>query len=194
MQEDFHYYATYSAALIAGYSPEECEVICFSANFPDLCSKSFLDSIKAPAAAATTQLSMEMADARTDIIGLQNITRIWASFHFLPQNIYAEVKGAKSYRNKYRLICGPNGDLVEETVRLAKGSGLQAAGLAMHVLADTWAHRNFAGTPSLVINNIGYHFYEMIPEGDSFAERRIAFKHSPSAKDRKSTRLNSSHT
>ena len=28
----------------------------------------------------------------------------------------------------------------------------------MHVLADTWAHRNFAGTPSLVINNTTGYF------------------------------------
>jgi hypothetical protein len=36
----------------------------------------------------------------------------------------------------------------------------------MHVLADTWAHRNFAGTPSLVINNTDYYFYEIF-SGDA---------------------------
>ena len=124
MQEDFHYYATYSAAFMAGFSHEECETICYCANFPDLCSRSFLASIDAPLSAATTQLSMEMADASTDTHGLQDITRIWSSFHFLPADLYAEVKGAKRYRNKYRLICGPNGSLVEDTVNLAKGKEL----------------------------------------------------------------------
>jgi len=190
MQEDFHYYATYCAAYIAGYSHRESLDICYSANFVDLCSKTLLSRIKAPLAAATTQLSMEMMDMRTDIIGLQDITRIWASFHFLPYDLYADVrKGSPGYKRKYRLICGPNSDLIVDTVNLAKGRSLQAAGLAMHVLADTWAHRYFAGTPSLVINNTNSYFFELLPaEGEegkagAFTERRIDFRHSPSAAD-----------
>ena len=50
----------------------------------------------------------------------------------------------------------------------------------MHVLADTWAHSYFAGTPSLVINNTNYHFYEIMEDG---TRRQIEFKHSPSAPD-----------
>ena len=181
MQLDFHYYATYCAAILAGYSHEESSTICYSAQFVDLCSASLLTKLGAPKAAATTQLSMEMAAARTDLLGLQNITRIWASFHFLPYDLYAEKKGvSRLYRSKYRLICRPNGSLVTETVKLAKGKSLQAAGLAMHVLADTWAHSNFAGTPSLVINNTNYHFYEVLPDG---TERPIKFSHNPSGPD-----------
>ena len=184
MQEDFHYYATYCAAYIAGYSHEESLDICYSAQFVDWCSVTLLKKIGAPAAAATTQLQLELMDARTDLTGLQNITRIWASFHFLPYDLYAERKKcSRRYRNKYRLICGPNGDLAVDTVELAKGGSLQAAGLAMHVLADTWAHRYFAGTPSFVINNTNYHFYEIMPEGESPAEREITFRHSASAPD-----------
>jgi len=181
MQEDFHYYATYCAAFLAGYSHEECLDICYSAQFTDLCSATLLGKLKAPLSAATTQLSMEMADARTDLIGLQTITRIWASFHFLPYDLYAEKKRvSRRYRQKYRLICGPNGSLVRDTVELAKGGSLQAVGLAMHVLADTWAHANFAGTPSLVINNTNYHFYELLPDG---SERPVRFRNDPSSPD-----------
>ena len=184
MQEDFHYYATYCAAFIAGYTHEECMDICYSAQFVDLCSKSFLSGIGAPLSAATTQLQLELMDVRTDIIGLQDITRIWASFHFLPKDLYAEKKWcSKKYKNKYRLICGPNGELLAETVKLAKNTSLQAVGTAMHVLADTWAHMYFAGTPSLVINNTDYYFYELIPEGDGYTEKHISFKHSPKSPD-----------
>ena len=178
MQKDFHYYATYCAAYIAGYSHEESVEIAYSANFVDHCTRTLLSRIGGPDQAATTQLSLEMMDARTDIVGLQDITRIWASFHFLPKDLYAPVKGTKRYRNKYRLICGPNGDLVEETVKLAMGQSLQAAGLAMHVLADTWAHRNFAGTPSLVINNVTSYFFELIDTPEGTVERRVTFRHS----------------
>lgn len=180
MQKDFHYYATYSAAYLAGYSHEECMEICYSAQLVDWCSQTFLSRIKAPLSAATTQLQLELMDARTDLVGLQNITRIWASFHFLPRDLYAEKnRCSKRYLNKYRLICGTNGELLKETVNLAKNSSLQSAGVAMHVLADTWAHSYFAGTPSLVINNTDYHFRELRPDG----EKKIKFRHSASAPD-----------
>ena len=77
------------------------------------------------------------------------------------------------------MICDVNSDLLVETVMLAKGKSLQAAGIAMHVLADTWAHRYFAGTPSLVINNTDYYFYELIPEEDGETKRQITFMNNP---------------
>ena len=183
MQEDFHYYATYCAAFLAGYTHEESQQICYSAQLVDLCSRTFLRKIGGPASAATTQLQLELMDARTDPAGLQDITRIWASFHFLPGDLYAEAPGGKRYRNKYRLICGPNGELTTDTVELAKGRGLPAAGLAMHVVADTWAHQYFAGTPSLVINNTDYYFYEILGRGEDSTDRKIDFRHSVSAPD-----------
>ncbi len=183
MQIDFHYYATYCAAALAGYTHDECMEICYSAQFVDECSRTFLSRIRGPMNAATTQLSLEMMDARTDVIGLQDITRIWASFHFLPYDLYAEVKGTKKYKSKYRMICGPNGSLVVDTVDLAKDKSLQAAGVAMHVLADTWAHRYFAGTPSLVINNTNRHFYEILEEDGKEIERSVNFRHNPNGID-----------
>ena len=184
MQEDFHYYATYCAAFLTGYSHEESLSIAYSAQFVDLCSATFLTKIKAPKVAATTQLQLELMDTRTDLIGLWDITRIWSAFHFLPKDIYAEKeKRSKRYMDKYRLICGPNGDLLVDTVELAKDKPLQSVGIAMHVLADTWAHANFAGTPSYVINNTDYEFYELFKNGDSYAEKQIVFRHSTSLPD-----------
>ena len=63
MQLDFHYYATYAAAYLAGYSHEESMAVCYSAQFVDVCSATLLSKLRAPRAAATTQLPMEMADA-----------------------------------------------------------------------------------------------------------------------------------
>ena len=184
MQKDFHYYATYCAAYLAGYTHEECLAICYSDQFCDWCSKTLLTKLNAPRAAATTQLQLEMMDTRTDVIGLQDITRIWASFHFLPYDLYAEKKHcSKGYLNKYRLICKPNGDLVVDTVKLAKDKSLQAVGISMHVLADTWAHSYFAGTPSLVINNTNYYFYELINDGGVETQRQVKFIHNPGAPD-----------
>ena len=181
MQIDFHYYATYCAAIIAGYSHEDSRDIAYSAQFVDCCSRSFLSGIDAPAHAATTQLQLELMEARTDIIGLQDITRIWAPFHFLPGDLYADPdrKCSRVYKSKYRLICQPNGQLLVDTVELAKGKGVQAIGLAMHVLADTWAHRNFAGTPSLVINNMGKDLSELVPCDEGGSWKPIKCNHNP---------------
>ena len=184
MQEDFHYYATYCAAHLAGHTPQECRDISYCAQFVDLCSRTFLKTLDAPRAAATTQLQLELMEARTDIVGLQDITRIWSSFHFLPRDLHADPgRGGRRYRHKYQLICGPNGALVADTVELARGHGVQAVGIAMHVLADTWAHRYFAGTPSLVINNTNRSFYELLGEGEAARERQVVFRHNPSAPD-----------
>ena len=185
MNADFHYYATYCAAVLAGYSHEESLEICYSDQMVDLCTRTLLDTLHAPLSAATTQLQLELMDARTDIIGLQDITRIWSSFHFLPYDLHAETprRASKRYKNKYRLICKPNGELLEPTVTLAKDKGTQAVGIAMHILADTWAHQNFAGTPSLVINNTNSYFYELFQDEDGYREKNLNFRHSASSPD-----------
>ncbi len=184
MQLDFHYYATYCAAYLAGYNHQECLDIAYSAQFVDCLSKTFLKRIKATPLAATTQLQLEMMDLKKDAFGVQEITRIWSSFHFLPYDLYSQSRGGKLYKAKYRLICNTNGDLLVKTVDLAKNNTLQTVGIAMHVLADTWAHRYFAGTPSFVINNTTSHFYEIIKdENGEFKRRLINFRNSATKPD-----------
>lgn len=185
MQKDFHYYATYCAAVLAGYSHAESLEICYSAQYVDCCTKTLLDRLHGPKAAATTQLQLELMNARTDPVGLQDITRIWASFHFLPFDLNAPVsRRPKRYVQKYRLLCNSDGPLVADTVNLAKDKSLQAVGIAMHVLADTWAHKHFAGTPSLVLNNTNDHFFELLPGADgTVTRRRVVFRHDPSSPD-----------
>lgn len=185
MNSDFHYYATYCAAILAGYTHLQAQDIAYSDQMVDFCTRTLLIKLKAPGSAATTQLQLEMMDARTDRVGLQDITRIWSSFHFLPADLQAvpPKSCSKRYRWKYSLICKPNGELLKPTVCLAKDKSLQAVGIAMHVLADTWAHQNFAGTPSLVINNTNRYFFELFEEGDGYREKRIAFRHSVSVPD-----------
>jgi len=181
MQKDFHYYACYAAAIIAGYEHEDALQIAYSNQFVDECTKTLIGKLKGPKAAATTQSQAELMEARTDVLGLQDITRIWASFHFLPFDLHTPLKWRPMiYKCKYRLICNSNGNLVEDTVRLAKNKGPQAAGIAMHVLSDTWAHKYFAGTPSLVINDTNYYFYEI--DSDE-SDKKVIFRHSVTAPD-----------
>ena len=105
MQKDFHYYATFCAAYLAGYSYDESLAICYSAQLVDLCSQTFLSQIGGPVEAVTTQLQLEMMDERTDIIGQQKITSIWAPFHFLPYDLHAQKKWRpKSSRKRRRSV------------------------------------------------------------------------------------------
>lgn len=182
MQIDFHYYAAYCAAYLAGYTHEESLAIAYANEFTDLCSVTLLKKLKAPRAAASTQLQPELMNGEGGILGLQNVTRIWSSFHFLPRDLQASCpRRPKRWLNKYRLLCGPNGRLVQETVELAKGRGLAAAGLAMHVLSDTWAHTYFAGTPSAAMNNTNGFFYEL--QDGTGTETKLRFIHNPAAGD-----------
>ena len=53
----------------------------------------------------------------------------------------------------------------------------------MHILADTWAHRYFAGTPSYVINNTSAEFYELLEKEEGWEERKVRFNHNPATAD-----------
>ena len=55
MQADFHYYAAYCAAIISGYSHEDALVLCYSDQFVDCCTKTFLKMAGATVHAATSQ-------------------------------------------------------------------------------------------------------------------------------------------
>lgn len=176
MQQDFHYYATYAAAYLAGYSHEECLDICYSDEMCDHFTKTFIEYVGTSVEAATTQSKVDLANTPATRRGRQEITRIWASFHFLPGNLEANPgKGGKRYRQKYALICNPNGPLVADIVNRAKGKSLQHVGIAMHTLADTWAHRYFAGTPSVVINSMPPGAVEIVTEEGKTFERPIQF-------------------
>ena len=60
MQKDFHYFAACCAAMLAGWSPEESLEIAAADQMADLCSRTFLEKVKGPMSAATTQLQLEL--------------------------------------------------------------------------------------------------------------------------------------
>ena len=70
MEKSFHYYGTYCAACLAGYSHEESLEIGYCAQLVDHCAKTFLKRIDAPLSAATTQLTGEMTQMRFDVVRL----------------------------------------------------------------------------------------------------------------------------
>ncbi len=112
---------------------------------------------------------------------------IWRSFHFLPGNVHPNdnkvaymgakrieidtewgvdylIYGEKEQR-AFSLMCQPNSVLSEKMVNnIVENKGkayyLELLGICMHVLADTWAHRYFAGTPSMWVNDAPQDVYD----------------------------------
>ena len=126
---------------------------------------------------------------------IEQSERIWRSFHFLPGNVHPKdnlvaymgekefeidtewgvdylIYGKKEQR-AFSLMCQPNSILSEKMVNdIAKKKGeayyLELLGIRMHVLADTWAHCYFAGTPSMWVNDAPQDVYYLNGEKMEF--------------------------
>ncbi len=181
MNKDFHYYGTYYAARFAGYSREDAEEIAWAAQMVDDFTKNNFGSLFSDKDAVYTceSLSESMSHSFTtsdfrDLTNeeLQTIRRIWVPFHFLPGNLRGEllnspynleVANPDAYANgrnlvDFRCICAPNSDLVKEMIKrvgaITGDNRNIAIGIAMHVMADTWAHQLFVGSPNYYINEV----------------------------------------
>lgn len=191
MNLDFHYYATYHAARIAGFEEWQAQEIANSAQMVDELTPALVNERKLKAEDYTitcqdvTDNVLDEFHMLSDEYGetLQKIRKVWVPFHFLPGNLpneqirveylgkkdWAGIKyqetGAARDKRDFQCMCCPNSKLVTEmirdTVEVAKreeGKGkfdiLQLIGIRMHVLADTWAHQSFVGSPNYWINDV----------------------------------------
>lgn len=193
MEIDFHYYATYLAAGLAGYDtvpPNETTLsdaakIAYAAQYVDdldesrvLENDAFIIQSRDFTPVATVQTSKQIAALEVGIgewapEKLQKLRQVWSAFHFLPGNYgdnperlpYGNPAVLRSNKENYaqigaefQLMCRPNSILVGQMINnLAQHANedyfLHLLGLRMHVMADTWAHMNYAGTPSYYIND-----------------------------------------
>jgi hypothetical protein len=183
MNIDFHYYATYVAARLAGYKKKEAETIAYAAQYVDDSTEELLKDakdnyyIKDFKPIPTCQSKGELIKYNVDWSGsnLQKIQNVWIPFHFLPGNYNRSdtlmYKGPKSDKgsltkwtftkeseNHFMLLCRPNSLLVKEMIKdLVENhqDDIHFIGLRLHVLADTWAHEYYAGIPAWYMNNAG---------------------------------------
>ena len=176
MDLNFHYYVTYSAARKAGFSDADALLIACAARYVDECEDVTVQSI-----------GTIFRDNLKDTFETEKVRRavqavIWPAFHFLPGDYEAfEDYLTTQYRrgqrrSEYKLICGPESRLIDKLVQAAKecyqGSGddqekrkkaLVRTGIAMHTLADTFAHQGFAGISSYDVNEV-YQVMHLPPE------------------------------
>ena len=175
MNKDFHYYGTYYAARFAGYSIANAEEIAWAAQMVDDFTKSnFATLFNHENVTYTCESLSEMVsyplrsydDVGTD--ELQRMRRIWSAFHFLPGNMSntdvarngfnIDPKDFSYIRDlpDFKCMCAPNSELVSALVEHARDNPTSniRIGILMHVIADTWSHQGFCGSPTRTINGV----------------------------------------
>lgn len=196
MNIDFHYYGTFLAARIAGFEEEEAMVIAHSAQYVDESNASMVDSElnnllgmqPQPTVMDNTEYAKyyENPFSKWSSDQLTEIHRAWMPFHFLPGNLENEIpyQGVTSYSgwfsnwklddeqlNHFKLICNSNSNtvlsMINNTSYSESAPNLHMIGLRMHVLADTWSHKYYIGTPAWYINDAGNTVQELY-EGKCF--------------------------
>lgn len=116
---------------------------------------------------------------------LRHLRRVWACFHFLPGNYgpdapfsYEGPTEARGWRyddqcaEEFSMLCLTNSPLVANMVNDLLNHQDQPylphlIGVRMHVLADTWAHTYFAGTPSWCVNEADNPVTRVFPDGST---------------------------
>jgi hypothetical protein len=179
MDIDFHYYATYVAALLAGYSKDEAVTIAHAGEYVDDSDNSRLLPVEKLAgltpmvtALPFTQLIAmgRMGDWSASTIAHDR--RMWTAFHFLPGNLnYVHAYQGRTNeiavfdrfeyndlaREEFRSMCLPDSPLaiamVNDTVNNHFGN-LHLIGIRMHVLIDTFAHMLFCGSAAWHVNDV----------------------------------------
>ncbi len=180
MDYAFHYYGTYCAAREAGFSSNDSWVIAHAAQFVDECSKDILKANGIDDAYPTFHKTSELMEMNSGFFGSPfpvEIPKVWTSFHFLPgnyteENLYRVRFHNEKYINNsvqpelFKLLCLPYSFMAGQIVDKAKEcynvasnvkvKKLTYIGIVMHVLADTFAHEYFVGTPSKAINEASW--------------------------------------
>lgn len=181
MNQDFHYNATYFAAKLAGYTAEEALTIASAAQFVDDCIPEVMPQNGYVNQIPTCEDASKLFDhfvgpAPYKIPDIMARRRIWSYFHFLPGNFDNRVKyegmqtktaasGEKwsfeyAGAEAFKLMSLPRSemakkmidDLIDKVPRVS--NPLELIGLRMHVLADTWAHSYFSGSPDQCVNDV----------------------------------------
>ncbi|MCP4108617.1 MAG: hypothetical protein GY749_24225 [Desulfobacteraceae bacterium] len=192
MNLDFHYYGTYTAAKLAGYSSAEAATIAYAAQYVDVSDR---DHLEHEGRALVTGTTMVPTVESVYTLATKNIVQwssanvnesvnIWLPFHFLPGNfgagqrvqyngettslgIWARWRYTHEYENYFGLMCLNDSDLLARVVNQVVESDsqtLELIGLTMHVLADTWSHTYYAGIPAWYINDAGSQVTNILPD------------------------------
>ena len=201
MDIDFHYYATFVAAVVAGYNQDEAAAIAHNAQYVD---DSTPDRILHKAGIGfrpvVTTLGLGDEVDRADDWSTGTIARdraMWTAFHFLPGNLDLKypyhgahesrgVFGSFKYddlaKQEFRTLCTPDSPMavamVNDTVASHAGD-LAMIGIRMHVLIDTFAHMLYSGSAAWHVNDVAAQPEVRLSNGDFLPVAIPAFTYTP---------------
>lgn len=168
MQIDFHYCAIKVLAQMAGFSPDDAQLIAYASQYVDDATDHKKIKIAGELQYEYPRYDGEYFDpVCTAHKGLQfikglsdNVQRkIYIAFHFIPPKVYQS-------ESDYIFTTTPNNSVARQLVTYAldeldaaqenevRTQKLIKLGIALHSFADTWAHQGFSGRNSRRENNI----------------------------------------
>jgi hypothetical protein len=113
MDIDFHYYATYVAAITAGYSEQEATTIAHAAQYIDdndsskLLGHAELGFFAVPTVQTNTELGWgRVSSSLSD----GELRKVWVPFHFLPGNFQSKVHPDPDYKTRVKPFTGRRSD------------------------------------------------------------------------------------
>lgn len=197
MDIDFHYYATYAAARLAGHGTDEAVVIAHAAQYVDDSTMAYLvdgngayyisDFRPVPTVHSTVPdlADFEVNPLRWGGSYLDNLRQVWSAFHFLPgnygatpeQKVFEGPRSTLTWRfgkveeDSFKMLCLPNSGLAGKMVNdirehhLGQDYLLHLTGIRMHVLADTWAHMFYTGSPVWCVNDAAEQVFNIGADG-----------------------------
>lgn len=171
MHKDFHLYGTYLAARIAGFKHLDASKIASAAQAVD--DFSYESEYKSVQSDKPKKMFLDAMGYRKDDPDYYKkdnscperylVRSLWTCFHFLPGQIDAPDMelGSEKLRAESKYITRPGGKLYDylKTMLLSyrgnipivseeRDDVLARIGVALHVLADTYAHEGFCGMDS----------------------------------------------
>ena len=157
MQIDFHHTVTYVTARAAGFDHPDAEKIAYCAQYVDDAVQAGTIRFQNQALYDRSSSAHKMADYR-NMKALAN-HRVWLPFHFLPGNDGHGPGENPGQPFVEKVVCRKDSPVARDMIAACirdreKPFGLHRLGITMHVYADTWAHRDFAGINDN-INDIG---------------------------------------
>ena len=149
MQEDAHYYGTYSIARSAGLKPQDARVIAYSAQFVDHSTHTDDKEHKDGGLIYTVATAHHAPQAVYDtaLYGTKGQRRMWVPFHFYPGN-EGDSLSKKMICQKDSLLVNEMFDNHMNRIKENLPYILHLIGIASHVYMDTFSHYGFSGLSS----------------------------------------------
>lgn len=169
MQIDGHHTLTYVLSRMAGFEHKEANTIAHAAQYVDDATNAGI--VKFNNDAMFSRISSAHGMTAYDINYYRDAHEnhlVWVPFHFLPGND-GKMKGENvegSFINK--LVCKPYSPVASDLLDACmkdnqEDFGLHRLGITMHVFADTFAHKGFAGIIHDInkVSDLTCHNYDM---------------------------------